>query len=104
MIEHQNNVSLIGIIKSIPEYQLNEDGTRFRTLELITEIFHTNKSGDTKVIQTTHKIMLWNSICDVCNELKSGDTVSVVGFLKNNDGGSQNVLNVINAKSCYKIK
>jgi len=104
MIEHQNFVSIIGVIKSIPNYHLNTDGTRFRTLEVVTEIPTTNKAGEMRINRAIHNIHLWNSICDACSNLKIGDTVSVIGKLKNNDGGEHNVLNVIVANSCYKIK
>ena len=78
-----NRVILLGYVASEPKDNIFENGHKCVNVSLKTRDFYTSKN-EQKVDKNFHNLIFWNGIGEkVSSVLKKGDTIHVIGHLKN---------------------
>jgi len=101
-MENINTVEILGKICTANAFIQISDQTRYRTFEVKTQMEHTNKNGDVKIIEERHKVVLWNILSDLASTFKYGDVVHIKGRLHHANNGVKYYTEIIST-FCEKI-
>jgi single-strand DNA-binding protein len=91
--EHVSRTELSGHLGQKPELKRLEDGTPYVRFSLATSDRYTTASGDIRVRTEWHQATAWGTTAEslAAENLKKGDAVTAVGYLRINSYTANNV-------------